>query len=366
MFEDQEEMIKYLTKDHISLYAVIPYILGKAKDIKSIGIKTFEHAYKPILFIDLVYPEGSMRVAVFTKFLEEFRAKLMRNDLSSFDDLLGDDDCQDKVYRGFMFPNQYRAKANEVYNLVDLASVYVSDSWGESTIEDYLRLEKDIEKMSIKSGTALKEMGRELGYWPKITETAQDKEVYFSFDVVEHKINFCLDTIDPISTVGVEIKRTPLTPELLAEYPEADQRLLKRILTQVSHITQFVTTLREKYQAFPELAKKLDSTLESVLYYPLYRQVSAGLKFNPMLPAGQALVDGEVSKMLTYLEEHNQFFDNVTLIQFTVDEEGKCIKADDTTIADMWATYIESFGRAVSVSLSLIRSEHFRPYTITK
>lgn len=344
------------------VFAVIPFVLGETVDIKSVKVTTTQHAYRDIVFIDLVYPEGSSRFAVHNKFVKEVKNQLNNYDLSAFDAPVMDDEFAARKYKGAIIPNPYSHRINRVYNVVDLSDNSSIIDWNGLTDGDFEHAERRLTHVSTQVSTQLKAIGELIKSWPMKTKTAQVTDLYWSLDVVDHKIFFCLDNIPVISKEGVSVDRTHVTPEVKESYPEEDQVIITHILRHIDIINKLLAGLVESNQYNHVLAKFMEASIETVLLTPFYHQVYIVLPFNPGLDAGREMVESEVSEILSYLEKEDQLLDVSTMIQFNI-EDGIPQKLNDTFVSDRWCTYTESFGKAVDRSLALAQSPRFKTYS---
>lgn len=344
------------------VFAVIPFVLGEAATIESVKVTVTQHAYRDIAFIDLVYPEGSSRFAVHNKFIKEVKKQLNNYDLSAFDIPVMDDEFAARKYKGAIIPNPYSHRINRVHNVVNLTDNTSIIDWNGLTDGDFEHAERRLTQVSTQVTTQLKAIGELIKSWPMKTKTAQVTDLYWSLDVEDHKIFFCLDNVPVISKEGVSVDRTHVTPEIKESYPAEDQVIIGHILRHIDIINGLVAGLVESNEYNSVLFDFMKAKIDTVLLMPFYHQVYIVLPFNPGLDEGLKMVENEVSEIIEYLEKEDQLLDVSTMIQFTI-EDGVAQKLNDTFVSDRWSMYTESFGKAVDRSLALAQSPRFKTYS---
>ncbi len=354
-----------------NIYANLVVALGKTKAaVSEISTVVAKHAFRDILFVDIRYPEGKLRVAIHEKFVRAIKTRLEKFDVGFLDEKVLDDQFQPKRYRGSLIMNPYQFKANIVEVPCDLNAVVPIPDFEGLYTGDFERFDDKLTAMVRKQNNVFASIADETKGWLENTQLPRTGDLYWSFDVIDHKIHFCLDPVPAISETGVTIDRTAVTPDIIASYPEKDQGYIHNILNLVERLNNDLTELRESV-SHPFLKEWSEGIIFTAYLQPLYQQVHILIPFSDATPEGKKMVEEEISRMIDSImllrekEGHAIYLDLTAMVLFS-DIDGKKTPISDQFIQRRFGCFIESFGNAVQVGLARTDSSVFRPYAVFK
>ncbi len=350
-----------------NIYAHLAIALGKTKAAPSeISTVVTKHAFRDLYFVDLTYPEGKLRVAIHDKFSKAIKARLEKFDVGFLDEGLLDDEFKPKLYRGSYIMHPYHFKANIVQVPCDLQAVTPLPDLDGLYTGDFERFDDRLTAMAKKQAVLFTAIHDQNKAWLANTKTPRIGDLYWSFDVVDHKIHFCLDHVPAISEVGVTVDRTAVTPDIIASYPEEDQEHINAIMTLVERLNADIDELRATL-THPFLKEWAEGLMDRAYFQPLYQQVHIVIPFSDTTPEGKKLVEEEVSRMLDTIRHVSEtcgkpvYLDLTAMMLFS-DQDGEKELLADQVINNRFGCFIESFGNAVQVAMLKTDTPLFRPY----
>ncbi|UVD41992.1 hypothetical protein KPN8_201 [Klebsiella phage KPN8] len=347
--------------------AVAAELFSNLEDLK---IVSHRHALLNILFIDgiKISTGERRRYAFHEKHLKAVKERINLGDFSFLDEQVRDKDFQPRQYKGVEIDHAYGYVVSAVPVFTSMEQRGTGDKeFDNMTTGQLARVDQWFTDYAKKETDQLKTIADLTEAWGKFTTTVKDHDLYFGFDIEDHKISLTLDKAPPIAD-EIKILRQPVTLEQLAEFSEDDQKHIAGVQAAIDKMNEltsgfFGIELGNKY-----LTQFRERIWEQNFSMPLQYQTNIVYEFTDNTPETRALVEEQVEKVISLLKDkeaelgNRVYLDTNSLATFVVNEEGANEYYDYPVVREMWSKFVRSFGKAILNLMNQTESVYFKPY----
>lgn len=345
----------------------LPDFFGSDDNIK---VATHRHALLNILFVDGIRVDNGerRRYAFHEKLLKAMKERINFGDIDFLGEHAPGNEFRPRRHKGVEIDHPYGFACSAVPIFTSMEQRGTGDEeFDKITTGQLTRIEGWLTDYAKKQHEILKSFGAAIELWGKETKTEKDHDLYFGFDIEDHKISLTLDKVGLINE-SVQILRQPVTEEQIATFSEEDQKVIRALMLTMNTMTDETQTFFEVELNNKHLTAFRERIWEQSFALPLQHQTSIVYEASISSPNVDALATAELDKIIEMLKTEEEkigqrvFMDTNSLITFTKKETGENDIYTGLSIRDIWGTYVRSFGKAVIQKMNTVESVYFRPF----
>lgn len=254
-----------------------------------------------------------------------------------------------------------------------------TEEWIDNTFGDMMSSDVDhvdflVERAAKRIANSLKQIAPLVNGWATQTESVKDHDLWFSLNIVEHKIHIGIDR-QPYLIVGeTDEERTFMIERKAVDFDEAwspkDLEILAKIQEHVDAMNIQIDNLLNLNTGFEMLNKEKERLYIGKIHHPIAKHTVRVWEFDDVCAEGRAKIDEEIRWILEAVEQAANEAQNEVqldisnmLLHGKADNQRFILTDENQTVAKRCQTYSGSFFDHLQQHLYDVETPLFGPYT---